>query len=197
MRTLIVAAYAPELDRLPAEVEARAVGIGLVDAAAGTTRVLTEARPERLILVGTAGALPQTGYAVGTVCAVPISLLAVRPVEYVPQLMPALAHADRSLLDRALAIGLPTADCVSGIGITRDQAEAERLHADAHLEHLECFAVYRAAEQAGVPVIALLAIANQVGPNAHAEWLSNRVAAERAAQQALLRFLDPRASVRA
>jgi purine-nucleoside phosphorylase len=188
--TLVVAAYPPELDRLPAGVTARAVGIGLIDAAAGTERAIAEVRPQRLLLVGTAGALPQTGYAVGTVCVVMVSTLAVRPCEFTPGPMPVIVHADAALVAHCRERGqLPTADCVSGIGITRDTAEAERLFAQAHLEHLECFSVLRAAERAGVPATAILAIANRVGPDAHAEWLANRVAAEAAAQAALERIL--------
>ena len=195
MTTLVVAAYAPELaelaelDRLPADVIARAVGIGLIDSAAGTVRALAELRPARVILVGTAGALPQTGYAIGTVCTVVVSTLAVRPCEFVPEPMITLVESDGALVARGRALGLPTADCVSGVGITRDEDEARRLFAGAHLEHLECFSVLRVCAQAGVPAVALLAIANRVGPNAHAEWRANRVAAEAAVQAALLRLL--------
>ena len=76
MRTLIAAAYPPELERLAAlmpaamargRVMTRALGIGLVEAAAGAERAVMELQPERLLLVGTAGALPGSGLAIGDV----------------------------------------------------------------------------------------------------------------------------------
>jgi hypothetical protein len=179
MITLVVGAYAPELDRLygRADVIARAVGIGLVDAAIGTTRALSEVRPDRLFFVGTAGVLPGAELAIGQVVEVSAATLGVRPGEYVPEPM-------------SVRVGEGGRVAVSSLGITRDAVEAARLGELGTIEHLECFAVLRAAQLFGVPATAILAIANGVGPDAHAEWRANRVSAERAAQDALLQKLS-------
>jgi purine-nucleoside phosphorylase len=192
--TLVVGAYAPEIEQLAgrADVVARAVGIGLVDAAIGAGRVLAEVRPDRVILVGSAGVLPGGAAQIGEVCAVARASLVERPGEYLPTEMAKVQHvmADRGLLALCDQVGLHAADAASSIGVTRDFTEANRLSRYGSIEHLECYSVLRAAQQLGVPATALLAVANRVGPDAHDEWVKNRVAAERAAQDALLRLLS-------
>ncbi|HEY7956407.1 MAG TPA: hypothetical protein VII38_13985 [Polyangia bacterium] len=196
--TLVVAAYEPELaglrQRLAAPIAEgriglRAIGIGLVDAAAGAERALYERSPARVILIGTAGALPGA-LAVGAVVVARAARLVVRPVEYAPGPMAQRAEADRGLAE-ALAAHLeaPLVEVASPVGITSDDDEAARLAQTCAVEQLECFALLRAAERAKVPATAVLAIANRVGKNAAAEWRAHRVAAEAAAQDALSRAL--------
>jgi futalosine hydrolase len=202
MSTLVAAAYLPELERLAAllptpmargRVMARAVGIGLVEATAGAERALAELTPARVILVGTAGALPGSGLAIGDVVLAARAELVVREVEYVPGIMTTQVEADEPLV-RALAdmLEVRAVTVASPIGITASQVEAERLGRRAQVEQLECFAVLAAAARAQVPATALLAIANTVGPQAAAEWKQHRVAAEAAAQAALARILAER-----
>jgi futalosine hydrolase len=198
MATLVAAAYAPELDRLAAlmptamaqgRVMARAVGIGLVEAAAGAERAIGELMPERVLLVGTAGALPGSGLAIGDVVVVARAELVVRELEYVPAIMTTRVAADVELVATlAAALGARTVTVASPIGITSGDAEAARLGRTAQVEQLECFAVLAAAARAGVPATAVLAIANTVGERAAAEWKANRVAAEAAAQAAVARL---------
>jgi nucleoside phosphorylase len=175
--TLLVAAYAPELGANAG----RAVGVGLVAAAAGTERALAEARPERVLLVGTAGALPGSGLAIGSIVVVARAQLIVRPGEYVPGIMSSLAEADAAWA-RACAdqLGAPLVTVASGVGITSSDDEARRLAESAAVEHLESFAVLSVA-QGRAAATAVLAIANVVGANAHAEWKANRARAEAAA----------------
>ena len=52
------------------------------------------------------------------------------------------------------------------------------------VEHMESWSVAAAAEAAGVPFVALLGITNEVGPEAHAQWLANRAAVESAVRDA-------------
>jgi futalosine hydrolase len=184
MRTLIVAAYAPELGALPG----RAVGIGLVAASAGTVRAIAEERPERLILVGTAGALPGSGLAIGTIVVAARARLIVRPDEYVPAIMPTEVEATIAG-DCAERLGAPRVTVVCGIGITSSDAEARRLGESAEVEHLETFAVLQAALLNNVRVTAVLAIANSVGSRAQDEWRANHVAAEAAAVAAVTKLL--------
>ena len=90
-RTLIAAAYPPELEGLTVHcaelmergrVVARAVGVGLVEASAGIERAIDEVRPDRIVLTGTAGALPSSG-------------LKIPEVVVVRRLLPARVSATR------------------------------------------------------------------------------------------------------
>ena len=64
MKTLVVAAYLPELHGLPATVLQVAIGVGAIDAAAGMARALAEHAADRVLLVGTCGAFDGSGLAV-------------------------------------------------------------------------------------------------------------------------------------
>jgi nucleoside phosphorylase len=189
--TLVVAAYPPELERLATRpgVVARAIGVGLVAAATGIERAIAEERPTRLLVVGTAGALPGSGLAIGAIVVATRATLVVRPDEYVPAILQTVAEADAALAGEcATRLGAPAVTVASGIGITSSDAEAARLGATAQVEHLETFAVLAAA-RGRVPATAVLAIANTVGNRAQAEWRQHRVAAEAAALDALARLL--------
>ena len=48
-----------------------------------------------------------------------------------------------------------------------------------------CSGVFAACHAAGVPVAAALAVANRVGPDAHAEWRENHARVSRALVEAL------------
>jgi nucleoside phosphorylase len=175
--TLLVAAYAPELGALVG----RAVGVGIVAAAAGTERALAEERPARVILIGTAGALPGSGLAIGSIVVVARAALIVRPGEYVPGILSSTVEADAALAGEcARTLGAPLVTVASGIGITSSDEEAARLAATAQVEHLESFAVLSVAHHRAAAT-AVLAIANIVGKNAHQEWRANRERAEAAA----------------
>src|SRR5581483_337627 len=93
---LVVAAYAPELVGL----DGKAVGIGLVDAAAGTARAIAETRPDRLVLVGTAGAL-DAKLAIGDVLVARSAALIARAVEELPA--PMAGEVDAPLGEEAAA----------------------------------------------------------------------------------------------
>lgn len=186
MRTLVIAAYPPELGDL----DGRAVGIGLVAASAGTARAIVEARPERLILVGTAGALPGSSIEIGTIVVAANAQLVVRPGEYVPPVLDTMVPADAALAeDCARRLNAARVTVASPVGITSSDTEAARLAATAQVEHLETFAVLAAARGI-VAATAVLAIANHVGRGARAEWQQHHAAAEMAAVTAVRRLLQ-------
>jgi nucleoside phosphorylase len=175
--TLVVAAYPPELGSSTG----RAVGVGLVAAAAGTERALAEERPTRLILVGTAGALPGSGLTIGSIVVVTRALLIVRPGEYLPAILSSSVDADEAFAAGcARRLSAPLVTAASGIGITASDEEAARLAATAQIEHLESFAVLSVARNR-VVATAVLVIANDVGSAAQAQWRANRERAEAAA----------------
>jgi nucleoside phosphorylase len=173
-RTLVLSAWDPEVAPLarllrahPAEgkgVTLAAVGVGLVDAAVGAARAIAGAKPARVIFVGTAGVYPSA------VRALPIGTAA-------------LADEVRLISSAALrGQAYAPAPLVSSAATTKAPSLARKLGATgAALENLEAFSVARAADAAGIPFAAVLGVSNVVGPNAHAEWRANHLAASRAA----------------
>jgi nucleoside phosphorylase len=191
MRTLVIAAYPPELVGLrQANVVARAVGVGLVEASAGAERAIAAEKPQRILLVGTAGVLPSCSATIGDVVVAARAELVVRAVEYVPAIMPTVVPADPELSETcARTIGAARVTVASAVGVTSSDPEATRLGARAQVEQLECFAVLAAAARARIPATAILAIANRVGATAQAEWRVHRERAEATALRALARVL--------
>jgi nucleoside phosphorylase len=192
MITLLVGAYAPELEGLAGVQGAltRAIGIGLVEAAAGALEVMRELQPARVVLVGTAGAYPRAEMKIGSIVVARAAALIVRANEYAPSAMPQRASGDASLADEiARAISAPVVDAASTLGITQTDAEAKRIE-DIAVEQLEVFALFRAAERLSIPAAAVLAVSNQVGAEARAEWRKHRAKCEAAAQDAVRRWLS-------
>jgi nucleoside phosphorylase len=190
--TLVVGAWAPELDGLDGHgLELRELGVGLVDASLGAAHAIAETRPDLVILVGTAGALPNVPLGPPLVVVARSAKLVVRELEYAPAPMALVADADVELSSRLAArLGVPLVDVASPVGVTSSDREAARLaEAGAEIEQLECFALFRAAARARVPAVAIFAIANRVGESAATEWKANRVRAEAAAKEALLRAI--------
>ncbi len=201
------------------------VGVGLVEAAAGTARVIERQHPRAIVLVGTAGLYPvmpsrpgkrtpeskaaaKTAGSTSTAAGARVSSTAdtaaalqvggavivrrihlasdsvAREEAYLPEPLPLVAEASAELVQAlAAATGLPIVDVACPLAITRTAALARTLAGatGAALENLEAFAVARAAAAANVPFAAVLGIANDVGPAAHAQWRAN---AERAAAAA-------------
>src|SRR5436309_4249414 len=102
-RTLVAAAYPPELEGLAAicaepmargEVVARAVGVGLVEASAGMERAIAELQPSRIVLVGTAGCFSSSGLALRQLVVVRRAYLVPGAPEYLPALLNTRADAD-------------------------------------------------------------------------------------------------------
>lgn len=180
----LVAAVGDELGSLPGT----ALGVGLVAAGVAVGRFLAEARPEAVVLVGTAGAYPG-GPKIGAVVAASElglgSVAATLSLGYVPR-APGPLRADPGLNER---IRLPTARVLTALAITSSPELARQLGAGWEVEHMEAYAVAWACAEAGIPFAAVLGITNDVGPNAHAEWLRHRVALQRAAQASVSSLL--------
>src|SRR5687767_1824078 len=107
-RTLVAAAYPPELEGLThllaeamarGRVVARAVGVGLVEASAGIERAIAELSPSRVVLIGTAGCLPRSELSLKQIVVVRGAHLVVREPEYLPALMKTKVEADAELAE--------------------------------------------------------------------------------------------------
>ncbi len=180
--SLLLAAFPPELADLgaapPAGWRVATTGIGAVTAAAETARLLAAHAPPRVLFLGTCGAYDARlaiGELLSARAAVVSSLDELEGRAYRPDAEPTRFEAGWSP-----PLGLPLHDVVVPPAITRTEEGARRLAALGAAEHLELAAVLAACAGAGVPAAAALAVANRVGPGAHAEWRVNHVRASRA-----------------
>jgi nucleoside phosphorylase len=204
---LVVAAWRPELKGLPRalrvgadlRIEQAVVGVGPVEAALGTARLLANRRPGCLILVGTAGVYGPTtrGLSIGQVTVARrmtlVSLGTARAMSYWPEPMPIAAESTprlRARLTRSSRATLVDVACPPAITRTETAARALARATGASVENLEAFAVARAAASQRVPFAAILAIANRVGPRAHEEWAAHAAGAAAAAVAGLRAYLD-------
>jgi nucleoside phosphorylase len=183
---LLVAAAREELGEVKGEV----VGVGPIVAATQAATLIERDRPSAVVLIGTAGAYPG-GPAIGTaVVSRRIGLsygVATMGLGYVPRAPPPVEGA-ASLLERLE--GIHRHNVLTVGAITTDPTLARRLSDGYTVEHLEAFGVAHACRQAGVPFVAVLGIANEVGPDAHVQWLTNRNAAQDVARDAIRHLLE-------
>ena len=182
MRVLVVCAVAGELAALHKrpDVDVVAVGVGPVEAAAGTARALAAAAYDAVINAGIAGGFrgrctvgdavvcaredfADLGLEDGSAFPLPGGVTLERTVE-----------ADRGLLQPFLDGQIPV---IVGRGLTssivtstdaRATLLAQRFRSD--VESMEGFAVLRAALAAGVPAIEVRGVSNLVGDRATNGW---------------------------
>jgi nucleoside phosphorylase len=180
MGLLVMAAAAEELGDLPGEV----VGVGPVVAATSAARILSERRPDGVVMIGTAGAYaggPPIGSAI---VAERLGLswgVAAMGLGYVPKAPPPLT-SDPALLAR---IDLPRHDVLTVGAITTDRTLARRIADGFTVEHMEAFGVASACAQLDIPFVVVLGITNEAGPDAHVQWLTHREDAQEAARAAI------------
>jgi futalosine hydrolase len=180
-------------------VEMLATGVGPVEAAAATARMLAISTPEFVINAGIAGGFAGRAN-VGDAFAIETDYLAELGLEGgAPS--PALpggsrlitqAESDASLLQRARSIGARIANAITVATITATRLRAEDLaeRFEAEVEAMEGFSVLRCAAVAGVPAIELRGVSNVVGPRESGGWDFD--AGARAVSTLLDRFLNAR-----
>ncbi len=169
MPSLLLAAFPPELAGLDASPPegwvAATTGVGALMAAVETTRLIAAHRPERVLFVGTCGALDprlRIGDVISVGEAIATSLEERAGRAYRPEIERVRWAATWPLPFPAHAVAVPPA-------ITRTEEGARALAGVAAAEHLELTGVFAACHAAGTPVAAALVVANRVGPGAHAE----------------------------
>jgi futalosine hydrolase len=196
---LVVCALFEELSGFARDgVRVVAVGVGPVEAAAETARVLASTHPRCVVNAGIGGGFrgrAQVGDAVlvreehyvelGREDDEPLTLPGGRELERV-------AASDDALI-AAYVDGVPDArigDGVTSATITTSDARAAFLDARyaPAVESMEGFAVLRAAALAGVPAVEVRGISNLVGDRAKSGW--NFRAGSIAAVHALTTLLD-------
>lgn len=182
---LIVAAAPQELDTLPGEV----VGVGPVVAAANAARIIERQEPKAVIMIGTAGAYPGGPPIGSAIVAKKLGLsygVASMGMGYVPR-APQPIEVDPSLY---ACLQLAKHNVLTVGAVTTNEQLAGRLSDGWEVEHLEAYSVAFACQQRNIPCVVVLGIANEVGPLAHSEWLTNRDAAQKIAREAILPLLQ-------
>jgi len=177
---LLVSAVREELGELSGE----PLGVGAVGVAVRMAALLHERQPAGVLMLGTGGSFP-AGPTVGSAVAATrvgwANGLSVMGLGYTPR-PPGPVHCDNRLLQR---ISLPKVGVLTVGAITTDSVLAGRLADDWQVEQLEAFGVAAACAAANVPFAMVVGITHEVGPSAHAQWLTNREAARVAARDAV------------
>ena len=206
---LLVAAFPPELERLEAtlggglsaevhgmRVVARAVGIGIVSAAVGTTSVLREVAPRAVVFIGTCGGYavegaPRIGEVAVAREAVLVDPTCVEDRAAIPEAMTLRLPSGQALQDGLTRGGAVSVAVATTLAITTDDDLARVISraSGCLVEHLEAFAVASACQSAGVPFGAVLGVANVVGGRAREEWLRHHRAAASAAALHVLEWV--------
>ena len=183
---LYVAAFPPEVVALDAAHAREIVGVGLVEAALGTSAAIEAHRHDALegvVLLGTAGAYQDRGLHIGDVVVATEVMLASVSGALVAA-MPQQLATDAALTSRFDARRAKVANTL-GITTQEEYARALVIATGADVEHLEAFAVARACARAGVRFTAVLGIANMVGPEGREQWRQHHEQAARAACAAI------------
>ena len=182
---LLLAAFPPELAGLdqapPMGWRVACTGVGAMAAAITTTRLIEQARPDRVVFIGTCGAY-DARLGIGDFITVSRVLMTSLDEQEGRAYRPGV---ERTAWDAIALPCLPAHTVAVPPGITRTRAGAQCLAAIASAEHLELSGVFAACAEAGIPASAALAVANCVGPDAHAEWSANHAACSQALVKAL------------
>ena len=207
---LVVAAYGPELygmrrhlgDELFGSVSGvavtcKTVGIGLPNAASGTTARLLQLQPRAVVLIGTCGFYPEISGApaIGeAVVARKLRLVEAIELEDRGAMPDPMARALEANAMISLGLGsgrAPSHDVANTLSITTDDALARVLGqgSGCSVENLEAFAVANACALQQVPFACVLGVSNQVGSMGREEWRANHKPAALAACEIVNRWL--------
>lgn len=176
---LLLGAFPPELgslmDRPPAGWRAACTGVGALAAASATARLLAEDRPEAVLFLGTCGHYDgrlKIGDHLWASEAIASSLAELRGEAYRPVI-------EETRWTTTLDGPLPKYGVVVPPAITKTREGAALLGTLGAAEHLELTGVYAACHAVGVPVGAALAVVNEVGPEAKAQWRAHHAEGSR------------------
>ena len=172
---LLLAAFPPELGSLfqapPPGWRVACTGVGAIQAAATTARLIAEDRPEAVLFIGSCGHYDgrlRIGDPIWAREALATSLSELRGEAYRPGVEPTRWIATLEVPLPGHAVAVPPA-------ITSTREGAALLAQVAAVEHLELSGVYAACHAVEVPVGSALVVVNEVGPEAHDQWRNNHV----------------------
>ena len=154
---LVIAATERELAHVR-RFDTFACGIGPVEAALSTARVLRERAPSAVLHVGIAGART-----------LPLLTVVLGSESVYEDIAAAIPVVDRVAPDAALFARVHAA--VPDAVVTPVGTTAAVGRGTAEVEAMEGFAVLRACEEAGVPAVELRVVSNAIGEPDRTEWL--------------------------
>jgi len=171
---LLLSAFPPELAGMdlhpPTGWRVACTGVGALTAGVTTARLLAALVPSKVLFVGTCGAYDERlaiGACLAASDALALSLDVLEARAYRPEI-----ESSRWPATWPVPF-LPRVSVAVPPGITRTLEGAQRLAPFAPVENLELTGVFAACAGAGIPCGAALAVANAVGPEAHAQWLAH------------------------
>ncbi len=164
------------------------IGVGLIEASMGLTKLCLRERIEDIIFVGTAGSyscdIPMLSLYV-SIQATQIESGFLSEACYTPLDNYIIAEhqiVSRETLEKALVN--------SSNYITTDPNIAEQMwHAGILLENMEFFSVLRVAQEFQIPACGIFCITNYCNANAHQDFLCNHSSAKAKLQDFIERFL--------
>ena len=186
---LFVAAVEQELENLYQLAPAGAThdfcacGVGMVAAAANLSRVLQAfdgGQKCEVVFLGSCGSLRKRQEILSPVIAKDVSLVDFLTCEkkaYVPELVHKSYRADLELSKKVLGSdSFYRGSFYSTIGISSHEV-CELTYSketSGEFENMELFGVAEACAQHSVSWSALSVVTNEIGPNAHSQWLDNK-----------------------
>ncbi len=191
MKRLILFAAAMERDAAApwlqssddASVAVALCGVGIIDAAIGTARLVDQHRPDSVVFLGTCGAYPGSGLEIGELVVTRRAHLVtgdlLSKTMRLPELIPSSVEVDRDVVEEYSALlgrsgTVPhLCDVATTPGLTTDDNLAALIVevGPCKVENLEAYSVLRAA--VGVPTAVILGVTNIVGPSGGVDWRSN------------------------
>lgn len=179
MASLLLAAFPPELADLdshpPKGWHVACTGVGAIQAAVSTARIVAETRPDRVLFIGTCGAYDERlklGDIFAVSEAISTSVEELKGGAYRPE-------SQRTGWPSTWGVPFPPRAVVVPPAITKTDEGGRLFGALAPAEHLEITGIFAACHEAKVPVAALLIVANRVGPGAQRAWQTNHVTMSR------------------
>lgn len=206
---LLLAPYLPELEGLAPllgngmsgsihglQVKAKAVGIGLPMAAAGTTARLEATSPRGVVLLGTCAAYPGKGLSPGQVVVATRATLAEAAVlegrAAFPEPMTCVIDTHRVLTSALSLSSTRPVRVATPLAVTTDAGMASRFSGqlDCDVEHYEAFGVALACAPRHIPFAVVLGVSHEMGPAARETWRTNHRNAAHAAAQVVTAWLQ-------
>jgi nucleoside phosphorylase len=171
--------------------------VGIAAAAAGTLEQLTRELPRAVILVGTCGAYPGSGKRVAEVAVASgtrvVSTAAVLGRGFIPDPVVPRFVANMEITSQLARVAASAPiEVATTLAITTDPelAAVVGTKGGCGVEHLETYGVAAACERLRIPWGAVLGIANEVGPQAHQQWLAHHAETGAIACDVVLSWLE-------
>lgn len=163
----VMAADAEYGPRLRARIAPLMCGVGPVEAAIRVTQALAAQRPDLVVSLGSAGSDRLEQAAVYQISSVSYRDMDASPLGFAPGVTPFLDLPARLDLPHRIP-GLPVASIATGASIVSGAAYAK---IDAEMVDMETFAILRACQTFGVPLIGLRGISDGAEELSHlSDW---------------------------